>query len=71
MKKYLFLFVIVVFALTSCVTRVVTTTPSSHVVVVHKAPRNHKIVVVNGHRYYRWGGNHYRKTNKGYVLVKM
>lgn len=71
MKKYLFLFAIVALALTSCATRVVTTAPSTKVVVVHKAPRNHKIVVVKGHRYHYWGGKHYRKTSRGYVLIKV
>jgi hypothetical protein len=71
MKKYLFLFAITVLTLTSCATRVVTRAPSNKVVVVHRAARNHKIVVVKGHRYYFWGGKHYRKTRGGYVLVKV
>ncbi len=71
MKKYLFLFAFISLLFSSCTTRIVTTTPRTNVVVVNKAPRNHKIVVINGKRYYRWGGNHYRKTNRGYVLVKV
>ena len=71
MKKYLFLFVAILFAVSSCTTRVVTTTPSHKVVVVKKAPSYHKVVVVNGKRYYRWDGNYYRKTNNGYVVVKI
>ncbi len=71
MKKFLFLLVIVAFTFTSCATRVVTTAPTTKVVVVKKAPRNHKIVVVKGKRYYRWGGKHYLKTNKGFILVKV
>jgi len=70
MKKILFLLAFVAFAFTSCATRVVIQAPASKVVVVKKAPRNHKVVVVNGKRYYSWNGNRYRKTNRGYVLVK-
>ena len=44
---------------------------ATKVVVVKKAPKNHKIVVVKGKRYYYWNGNHYRKTSKGYVYVRI
>ena len=71
MRKFLFLVALVSFTLTSCATRVVTTAPTTNVVIVKKAPRNHKIVVVKGKRYYRWGGKHYRKTHRGFVLVKV
>ena len=52
----------------SCVTTV-RATPSK-VVVVKKIPKTHKIVYVKGRRYYKWNGKHYRKTNRGYVVVK-
>ncbi|MDC8004051.1 hypothetical protein POV27_08300 [Aureisphaera galaxeae] len=71
MKKLLFLLAIVLFGTTSCATRVVHTTPQRNVVVVSKAPRNHTVVVVKGKRYYKWNGNHYRKTRRGYVLIGM
>lgn len=71
MKKYLFILAICVFALTSCATRVVTTNPQTNVVVVKKAPRNHKVVVVKGKRYHYWNGKYHRKTRRGYVLVKL
>ncbi|NND62894.1 MAG: hypothetical protein HKN48_06830 [Flavobacteriaceae bacterium] len=71
MKKYLFLFALIALVFSSCATRVVTTTPRTNVVVVNKAPRSHKIVVVKGKRYYYWGGRHYRKTNRGFVFVKV
>lgn len=71
MKKLFVLIVLAAFAFTSCATRVVTTLPTQKVVVVKKAPRNHKVVVVKGKRYYRWGGKHYRKTAKGFVVVKV
>jgi len=70
MKKLLFLFAIMAFTFTSCATRVVTPAPATKVVLVKKAPKNHKVVVVKGKRYYSWNGNRYRKTNRGYVLVK-
>ncbi len=72
MKKLLFLFATVLFSTTSCTTtRVVHTTPNRNVVIVSKAPRNHTVVVVKGKRYYKWNGNHYRKTRNGYVLVRV
>lgn len=43
----------------------------SHSVVVKHAPRNHKIVVVKGQRYYTWGGKRYKKTRRGYVVVNI
>ncbi|MEM7186854.1 MAG: DUF6515 family protein [Bacteroidota bacterium] len=71
MKSFILLLVLMAFTFTSCATRVVTTVPTSKVVVVKQAPRSHKVVVVKGKRYYRWGGNYYRKTNRGYVLVRV
>ncbi len=43
----------------------------SHTVVVKKAPRNHKVVVVKGKRYYTWDGKHYKKTRKGYIITRI
>ena len=40
-------------------------------VVVKKAPGHHKVIVIKGKRYYTWGGKHYKKTRKGYVIVKV
>ena len=70
MKKYLFLLGIVSFVLSSCATRIVTSTPSTKVVVVKKAPTHHKIVVIKGKPYYRWNGKYHRKTHRGYIVVK-
>ncbi len=44
---------------------------NSRVVVVKKAPRNHKVVVVKGQRYYTWNGKYYKKTRKGYVITRI
>ncbi|MCW5520767.1 hypothetical protein J1N09_13040 [Aureitalea sp. L0-47] len=73
MKRILLLFGLCTILYTSCAKRVVTTTPTQNtrVVVVKKAPRNHKVVVIKGRRYYTWNGNRYRKTRNGYVLVKV
>jgi len=43
----------------------------SRTVIIKKAPRNHKIVVIKGKRYYTWGGKHYKKTRKGYVVTRV
>jgi len=40
-------------------------------VVVKHAPRNHKVVVIKGKRYYTWGGKRYKKTRRGYVVVNI
>ncbi|WP_332243946.1 DUF6515 family protein [Flavivirga spongiicola] len=58
-------------SLSSCVTRTHVVTKPAKVVVVKKAPRHYKIVKVKGKRYYFWNGNHYKKTRKGYVIVRV
>jgi len=55
--------------LSSCATRVVTR-PTA-VTVIKTPPKHYKIVKVKGKRYYFWNGKHYRKTRKGYVVVKV
>jgi hypothetical protein len=73
MKHSLLIFGLCAFLFSSCATRVVTPVPvtSAKVVVVKKAPRNHRVIVVKGKRYYTWNANYYRKTGRGYVLVKL
>ncbi|MBT8256886.1 MAG: hypothetical protein KJO49_00320 [Bacteroidia bacterium] len=56
-------------SLTSCATRVQVRPANTTVVKV--APKHHKIVIVKGKRYYFWNGRHYRKTARGYVVVKV
>lgn len=67
-----FVFLLLAFSLQSCV---VHTRPAynnhAKVVYVKHAPKNHKIVVVKGKRYYYWNGKHYNKTKKGFVVVKI
>lgn len=58
------------FNVSSCATYV-TRRPAAKVTIVKTAPKHHKIVTVKGKRYYFWNGNHYRKTRKGFVFVKV
>ncbi|AUP79336.1 hypothetical protein C1H87_11705 [Flavivirga eckloniae] len=58
-------------SLTSCATRTHVVTKPNRVTVVKTAPKHYKIVNVRGKRYYFWNGNHYRKTRRGYVLVRV
>ena len=44
---------------------------ATRTVVVKQAPRNHKIVVVKGQRYYTWRGKYYKKTRRGYIVVSI
>jgi uncharacterized protein with PIN domain len=70
MRTLILIFGIVfVFTTTSCTSRIAVT--PAHTTIVKVAPKHHKIVVVNGKRYYYWNGKHYRKTSKGYVFVKV
>ncbi|MCD2258192.1 DUF6515 family protein [Psychroserpens luteolus] len=56
-------------SLSSCATRVVTR-PAT-VTVIKTPPKHYKIVRVKGKRYYFWNGKHYKKTRKGYVVVRV
>ena len=60
--------IIALLSLSSCAAR---TVRSSEVTVVKVAPKNHKIVIVKGKRYYYWNGRHYKKTRRGYVLIRV
>jgi len=64
-----FILVIALLSFSSCARRVVVA-PST-VTVVKTPPKTYKIVKVKGKRYYFWNGKHYRKTRKGYVLVRV
>jgi hypothetical protein len=69
--RFLIIILSVFFALnlSSCATRVVER--PTKVVYVKKAPRHYKMVKVKGNRYYFWNGKHYKKTRRGYVVVKV
>lgn len=62
------LFIAVSFS--SCATRV-TPRSAQQVTVVKVAPKKHRVVTVRGKRYYYWNGRHYRRTNRGYVYVRL
>jgi hypothetical protein len=70
--RYLVYTLVFVFAISfsSCATRVVVKQPTS-VTVVKKLPRQYKVVRVKGKRYYFFNGKHYKKTRKGYVIVRV
>ncbi len=69
--RTLFIIIGFVFAITftSCATRVVV--QPSNVKVIKVAPKHHKIIVIKGKRYYFWNGRHYKRTKRGYVIVKV
>ncbi len=73
MMRYLVYALVIVFALSfsSCASRVVVKQPATTVTVVKKLPRHYKVVRVKGKRYYFFNGNHYRKTRRGYVFVRV
>lgn len=56
-------------SLSSCATRMVTR-PTT-LTVVKTAPKHHKIATVKGKRYYFWNGNYYKKSHKGFVIVRV
>ena len=70
MKRVLIILVLTAFTYQSCAPRIVKRN-RARVVVVKTAPRNHKVVVIKKKRYYTWGGNYYRRTADGYVLVRI
>lgn len=71
MRPFFIMCLLLLLGTTSCRTYVKTQAPQSKVVVVKTAPRNHKIVVIKGQRYYYWGGKHYKRTRNGYVVVRV
>lgn len=71
MRPFFIALLLACLTMTSCATRVVHRSNSNKVVVVKTPPKNHKVVVVKGQRYYSWNGNHYKKTTRGYVMVRI
>lgn len=60
---------VVIFTTTSCTSTIAVRPAKTTIVKV--APKHHKIVVVNGKRYYTWNGKYFKKTSKGYVFVQV
>ncbi len=71
MKKLLLIVFLIAFGLQSCAVRVVERNRADNVVIVKKAPRNHRVVVIKKRRYYTWGGKYYRRTSRGFVRVRV
>ena len=71
MGRVIFISVLALCLTVSCARRVVHVQAQPKVIVVKKAPKHHKIVVVKGKRYYYWNGQHYRKTRNGYIVARI
>ena len=70
MRPFVFILsLIFTLSFSSCATRIVTR-PAS-VTVIKTPPKHYKIVRVKGQRYYFWNGKHYKKTRRGYVVVRI
>lgn len=54
---------------TSCATRIAVQSPNVKLVKV--AQKHHKIVVIKGKRYYFLNSHHYRKTKKGFIIMRI
>lgn len=67
---YTLIFVFVL-SLSSCASRVVVKQPATTVTLVKKLPRQYKVILVKGKRYYFFNENHHRKTKRGFVVVKV
>jgi len=72
MMRFLVYSLIVAFALNfnSCA-RGVVIKDSNGGTVVHKLPKRYDVIRVNGKRLYFFNGRHYKKTRRGYVVVKV
>lgn len=58
-----------IISLSSCATHV--STKPANVTIIKSAPKHHKIVRVKGKSYYFWNGKHYKKTRRGFVVVRV
>jgi len=69
---YTILIVFTVVSLSSCATKVVRTKPAYKTVKVVKiAPKGHKVIHIKGQKYYKWNNKYYKKTKRGYVVVRL
>ena len=64
------LILMIALSFSSCAQRVIVRQPAG-VTVVQKLPGQYKVVRVNGKRYYYFNGRHYKKTRRGYVVVRL
>ncbi|MDO6811762.1 hypothetical protein Q4586_02115 [Tenacibaculum soleae] len=70
MKKIILLLMISSLALQSCAVRK-RNTGVHKVVAIKKAPKNHKLVVIKNKRYYTWGGKHYKKIKREFIVARL
>ncbi|SDR76564.1 hypothetical protein SAMN04515667_0593 [Formosa sp. Hel1_31_208] len=55
--------------LSSCATRIAARPGAD--TVIKTPPKHYEIVRVKGKRYYFWNNTHYRKTRKGYMIIRV
>lgn len=73
MKTIIYTITLVLFTIssTSCVTRVHRKSAYKTATVVRIAPKGYKVIYVKGSKYYKWNNKHYRKTKRGFVVVRL
>jgi len=68
---YTIAFIFITISFTSCVSRAHRKPAYKTAKIVKVAPKGHKIIYVKGQKYYKWSNKHYKKTNRGFVVVRM
>jgi len=73
MKTFIYSIAFILFILssTSCVTRVHRKPVHKTTTIVRVAPKGHKVIYIKGNKYYKWNNKHYKKTKKGFVVVRL
>ena len=73
MKRFMYTITLVLFIVcsTSCVTRTQRKPIQRTTTIIRVAPKGHKVVYVKGNKYYKWNNKHYRKTRRGFVVVRL
>jgi hypothetical protein len=72
MKYLITICLAIIFFMNGCARRTVVVTNSPYTTTVVKSlPTNHRIVHVKGVKYYYFNGRHYKRTPRGYVLVRV
>lgn len=72
MKTFIYAIAFILFTVSSisCITRVHRKPVHKTTKVVRIAPKGHKVIYVKGNKYYKWNNKHYRKTKRGFVVVR-
>jgi len=73
MKRFMYTITLVLFIAcsTSCVTRTQRKPIHRTTTVIRVAPKGHKVVFVKGNKYYKWNNKYYKKTRRGFVVVRL